>query len=93
MKKKSVAASLLRAAEVFDLPGEIISGISRIEITGGREIMIENHGGILEYGENEIQVNGGSVIIVIRGAELDIRSMTATEMAIRGQVFGLEFKY
>jgi len=85
--------ALFRAAEFFDLPGDIIAGASRVEIVGGREVMIENHGGIIEYDSTEIKVNGNTSVISIKGANLELRSMTATEMSVRGQIFGVEFQY
>lgn len=87
------AGLLLKAAEMFDLPGEVVAGVARIEITGGREIIIENHGGILEYGPTEIDVNSSGAILRIQGDRLEIRAMTATELSIRGLVLSVEFIY
>jgi sporulation protein YqfC len=87
------AGLLMKAAEMLDLPGEVVAGVARIEITGGREIIIENHGGILEYGPNEIDVNSDGVILRIQGDGLEIRAMTATELSIRGMVLSVEFVY
>lgn len=92
-RKSREAGLLLRAAEMFDLPGEVVAGVARIEITGGREILIENHAGILEYGPSEIDVNSSGVIIRIRGDELEIRAMTQSELSIRGLVLSVEFVY
>jgi sporulation protein YqfC len=92
-KDTKEAGLLLKAAEMLDLPGEVVAGVARIEITGGREIIIENHGGILEYGPNEIDVNSDGVILRIQGDGLEIRAMTATELSIRGMVLSLEFVY
>ena len=93
MRKKKASNMLLKMTEALDIPSEIISGIARVEVVGGRDVLIENHCGILEYGPAEIQINGGTVIIIIKGSELVIRSMTATEMSIKGYVFGVEFRY
>ncbi|MGI6578421.1 MAG: YabP/YqfC family sporulation protein [Eubacteriales bacterium] len=87
------AGLLLRAAEMFDLPGEVVAGVARIEITGGREVLIENHAGILEYGPSEIDVNSSGVIIRIQGDDLEIRAMTQSELSIRGLVLSIEFIY
>ena len=43
-KGSKEAGLLIRAAEMLDLPGEVVAGLARIEITGGREVLIENHG-------------------------------------------------
>jgi sporulation protein YqfC len=87
------AGLLIRAAEMLDLPGEVVAGLARIEITGGREVLIENHGGILEYGPDEIDINSSGVIIRIVGNGLQIRAMTQTELSIRGLILGVEFIY
>ena len=92
-KESKDAGLLLKAAEMFDLPGEVVAGVARIEITGGREIIIENHGGILEYGPTEIDVNSSGAILRIQGDGLEIRAMTATELSIRGLVLSVEFVY
>ena len=82
-----------KAADVFDLPGEIVAGMARITITGCRRVFIENHRGIMEYGANEIHVNGGRVIIKLRGNELMLRSMSDSELLITGQLFGIDFEF
>ena len=56
-------------------------------------MLIENHGGILEYGPDEIDINSSGVIIRIVGNGLQIRAMTQTELSIRGLILGVEFIY
>ena len=51
MEKKPRKESILeKTAEVFDLPGDVVAGLPRIELTGSRELRMENHKGILSYG-------------------------------------------
>ena len=51
MERRAKKESLLeRTAEVFDLPGDLVAGRPRVEITGSRELRMENHKGILAYG-------------------------------------------
>ena len=92
-KKKNSGYFLETAADIFDLPGEIVAGMSRVTITGGSRVFIENHKGILEYGRNEICVNGGKVIIKVGGDKLEVRSMSDTELLITGRIFSLSFEY
>ena len=49
---------LEKTAEVFDLPGDVVAGLPRIELTGSRELRMENHKGILSYGGEEIHISG-----------------------------------
>lgn len=90
-RKKLVGDALDKVADVFDLPGEVVGGVPRVTVTGCRRVFIENHRGILEYGENEIDVNGGRAIIKVHGDRLRLCSMNDGELLISGDVFGLEF--
>lgn len=92
MKKKNTMSNIIdKVADVLDLPGEVIGGVPRVTVTGCRRVFIENHRGILEYGENEIDINGGRVVIKIRGDGLRLLSMNDGELLIAGTVSGLEF--
>lgn len=81
-----------KAANLFDLPGEVVAGMSRVTITGGSRVFIENHKGILEYGEERIGINGGRVVISVTGSDLEIRSMNTSELLITGRVHNVSFE-
>lgn len=83
---------LERAAEVFDLPGEVLAGLPKITMTGGRRIHIEGHRGIIQYERELIAVNCGAMILKIRGVRLDLVSMSAQELLIAGEVHGIDFE-
>ena len=87
--KKSIVD---RAVDAFDLPGEVLAGMSKLTVTGNRRIHIECHKGILEYDSSLIAINGGAVVVKIRGQDLEIISMSADEILIKGFVVGIEFE-
>ena len=82
---------LERAADLFDLPGEVLAGMPLITITGGVRIHIENHRGILEYGETEIDVNCGKVVVRLSGEKMELRAMSENELLITGELARVEF--
>ena len=82
-KKESV---LERTAQVFDLPGDLVAGLPRMELVGDRELRMENHKGILAYGTEEIHISGGSYIVKVTGEALELRAMTGLELLITGQI-------
>ena len=91
MGKKAKKEGLLeKTAEVFDLPGDLVAGMPRVEITGNREVRMENHKGILAYGSEEIHVSGGKLILKVRGADLELRAMNASELLITGTILGVD---
>lgn len=81
---------LERTAEVFDLPGDVVAGLPRVEITGNRELRMENHRGILAYGSQEIHISGGKLILKVRGEDLELKSMNAGELLIGGTILGVD---
>ena len=81
-----------RAADAFDLPAEVVAGMPKITVTGCSKVYIESHKGILEYSEELISVNGGRVILKIRGGGLEICSMNAGELLIEGLISGVEIE-
>lgn len=82
-----------KASDFFDLPGSLITNLPRIEISGGRQLLIEQHKGIIEYSPSEITVNAASGIIKIRGDGLEIKAMTETQLLVSGLLLGLEFEF
>lgn len=81
---------LEKTAEVLDLPGDVVAGLPRLELTGSRELRMENHKGILAYGSQEIHISGGKLIIKVRGNGLELKSMNASQLLITGDIAGIE---
>lgn len=91
MEKKGRKDGLLvKTAELFDLPGDVVAGLPRMELTGNRELRMENHKGILAYDAEAIHISGGKLIVKVRGSDLELRSMNASELLISGTIFGVD---
>lgn len=91
MEKRGRREGLLeKTAEVFDLPGDVVAGLPRVELTGDRELRMENHKGILAYGTEEIHISGGSYIVKVTGEALELRAMTGLELLITGRITGVQ---
>ena len=91
MERQGRRESLLeKTAEAFDLPGDVVAGLPRVELLGDRQLRMENHRGILAYGEEEIHVSGGKLIVKVRGRGLAIRAMNASELLITGEIAGVD---
>ncbi|MBQ3090600.1 MAG: YabP/YqfC family sporulation protein [Oscillospiraceae bacterium] len=77
------------SAEVRD---QIPPGQPRIELLGRGEFWMEGHKGILSYGEEEIHISGGKMVVCLRGRELELRVMTAHTLCISGRITSLELE-
>lgn len=81
---------LLRASRALDMPGNIVAGLPRVELIGRGELRMEGHKGILAYGPEEIHISGGSLVVQVRGAGLELRAMTPSELLIAGEIRAVE---
>ena len=79
-----------RVAEALDLPGDAVAGLPRIELLGDRELRMENHRGILDYGSGEIHISGGRLAVRVLGEDLELRAMNGTELLITGHIRAVE---
>lgn len=91
MEKKPRRAGLLeKTAGLFDLPADAVAGLPRLELVGDNELRMENHKGILAYGEEEIHVSGGPFVVKITGQGLELRAMTGIELLITGRICSIQ---
>lgn len=77
-------------ADRFDLPADAVAGMPRITITGRSRVLIENHRGLLEYGEELIEVAGGRIRVRIHGTDLQLRAMDHSDLVIHGHILSVE---
>ena len=85
-RKQSI---LEKTVQALDLPSDV-AGLPRIELLGDQELRVEYHKGILAYGSEEIHVSGGKLILKVRGADLELRAMNASELLITGTILGVD---
>lgn len=88
--KKRLGQVGQEALERLELPVNIASGVARIELLGNRELYMDRHRGVLAYSTEEVDVNGGGVVVRIRGQGLQLLVMTEQELRITGRLQGIE---
>ncbi len=81
---------LERTAQRLDLPADVVAGTPRLELVGGGELRMENHRGILAYGDREIHISGGSYVVRVVGENLELKAMTGVELLITGRISGIQ---
>lgn len=79
------------AAELFDLPVDLLSGLPHVELMGDRQFYMENHRGILSYSEEEIAVSAEGLIVRVFGKKLELISMSGEALRIRGKIERVEW--
>jgi sporulation protein YqfC len=87
-----VKSVLDRAVETFDLPAEVLRGMPKLTATGSVRLHIECHQGLLEYDPSLIIINGGEMLVTVRGQGMDISAMNSEEILIKGLIRGIDFE-
>ncbi|MBQ6465251.1 MAG: YabP/YqfC family sporulation protein [Oscillospiraceae bacterium] len=77
--------------ERLDLPAEA-AGAAKLTITDGKQTLVENHRGLLEYGADQIRVSTGRGQIILRGSGLTLGAMSDRELLIRGRLLSAEWE-
>ena len=87
---KRETALIRRAAEVFDLPADVISGLPHIELMGDCQLLLSSHQGILSMSRERIDINGGKLIVRLYGQNLELTAMNDSELRVQGQIEKVE---
>lgn len=90
-KSKRENRVLSGAAELFDLPADLVEGLPHVEMVGGGHFFMEHHRGILSYSGEEIDINGDKMIVRVCGQGLELVSMTGDALRIRGNIEKVEW--
>ncbi len=75
---------LQRLADGADLSGECLPGQTVIELLGDSRVLIENHGGITQYGTEQIRVKVRYGSVCVCGRHLRLCQMNGPQLIIMG---------
>lgn len=78
-----------RLLEQMDLMDEPIPGQPLVELCGNTRVLIEEHGGVMEYRPEMITVRVRFGSISIRGCGLEICRMRSKQLVIMGKIYGV----
>ena len=79
-----------QAMDRLDLPGNLASGVARMELLGNRSLYIDRHHGVLAYSTEAVDINAGTVVVRVRGEGLELAVMTDEELRINGVIRSVE---
>ncbi len=83
MNRKEIARRLIFAA---DLPDAALPGLPLIEIHGQERVLIENHQGIREYGDEKICVKTAFGSVSVCGKGLHLSCLSKERLVINGPI-------
>lgn len=89
---KNILNTAEALAEAFELPADALLGAARVTVTAGKDAVIENHRGILSYGEESIVIRLQRGKLAINGSALRLAAMTADRIFITGRIQSMEWE-
>lgn len=89
---KNILNTAEALAEAFELPADALLGAARVTVTARKNVVIENHRGILSYGEESIVIRLQRGKLAINGSALHLVAMTADRVFITGRIQSMEWE-
>ncbi|MBE5770428.1 MAG: YabP/YqfC family sporulation protein [Clostridia bacterium] len=71
------------------LPPEIRRDVPRIILSGGEELLLEQHGGLFSYDSKCIRIRTGAGLLTVEGEKLVIEYFGVQDLMIRGKIHAL----
>lgn len=75
----------------LELPDSAIPGNCHIVLSSNREATVDGCRGVLQYDDDVIRLNAGSVVVRFVGKDLMIRFIKAEQAFITGQILSVDF--
>jgi sporulation protein YqfC len=83
--------NLQSLAGLLDIPQDIVMDLPRITMLGNKQLLIENHKGIIEYTPSIVRIKLSQGELMIYGEALTLGNLQAEQILVEGVV--QEVKY
>ena len=81
-----------RIADALELQYDVALNLPLMHITGNERLLMENHKGLLEYGNSKIRIASTAGPVEIEGENLAIRTVGRDDMLITGNIKSVKFE-
>lgn len=75
-----------RIAEGAEICGQSLPGVPIVEIAGDKRILVEHHGGVVEYGPERIRIRVNFGTLCICGTCMKLKQMSKQQLIISGRI-------
>ena len=79
-----------KLAFAADLADEAVPGLPLVELLGNCRVLIENHNGVCEYGEDMIRINVKFGSVSICGQKLELARMDRGRLIVSGTIESIQ---
>lgn len=85
---KNSPARLRKLLRALDLPEETDSRVPKITMLGTGDLLVENHTGILQYGDSIVRLMTPEGVVRILGEALELTEFGMQRVYLKGRILG-----
>lgn len=76
--------NLLVLANLLELPDDIILDLPRMTMLGNKQLLVENHKGIIEYSTALVRIKLSQGTLIIHGEQLSLGNLQQEQILVEG---------
>ncbi|MEG6585824.1 sporulation protein YqfC [Dendrosporobacter sp. 1207_IL3150] len=77
---------LQRLAGLLEIPQDIVMDLPRITMLGNKQLLVENHKGIIEYTPSLIRIKLNQGELIVSGANFTLGNLQIEQILVEGTV-------
>ncbi len=90
-RRRSHRSKLQRLAGMLEIPPDVVLDWPRITMLGNKQLLVENHKGIIEYTGAFVRIKLTQGELAVTGSDLVIGSLQAEQLLVEGTVTDIKY--
>ncbi|WP_223067143.1 sporulation protein YqfC [Paenibacillus caui] len=78
--------------DALDLPGDLVFELPRLTLIGGKQLLIENHRGVLHFSEERLSLALSEGGLEVTGKDLVIKTIVPQEVMVEGYISEIKYR-
>jgi len=84
--------NLQALAGLLEIPQDIVLDLPRITMLGNKQVLVENHKGIIEYTSSLLRIRLNQGELVIGGENLSLGSLQSEQLFVEGVIAEIRYE-
>ncbi len=90
-RRRGRRTRLQRLAGLLEIPQDIVLDLPRITMLGNKQLLVENHKGIIEYTGVLVRIKLSQGELAITGSDLVIGNFQAEQLLVEGTLTDIKY--
>lgn len=78
--------------DAMGLPGDLVFELPRLTLIGGKQLLIENHRGVLHFSEERLSLSLSEGGLEVTGTNLTIKTIMPQEVMVEGLISEIKYR-